>query len=202
MMNRALILLSFTMAACEVGEVPVNGVGIDAPVIVQPPVDAGPPPIDAPIVPLCVARQNPANVAHIHSAGATTHAGENCIVGGCHHTGNVGTGAPAFQFAGTLYGGDGVTPNAGATLHFKNAAGVTKDTTTDKAGNFYLNAGTLTQGFPAMVSASVCPTPPATGNPAPTPMTEAVQSTGGGCALAGCHTPNAGQGVVKLDPTI
>ena len=202
-MNRALILVSFTMAAaCEVGEVPINGaVAVDAPVT-HPPIDAGPPPIDAPPVALCAPRLNPANVAHIHSAGATTHAGENCIVGGCHQNGNVGTGAPAFQFAGTLYGSDGVTPNAGATLYFKNAAGLTKDTTSDKAGNFYLAAGTLTQGFPAMVSASVCPTAPATGNPAPTPMTEAVTSTGGGCALAGCHTPGAAQGAIKLDPTI
>ena len=106
------------------------------------------------------------------------------------------------MFGGTLYGTDGTTPNAGATLMFKNAAGVTKTTTSDTAGNFYLNAGLLPQGFPATVAASVCPTPPATGNPAPTAMSATVTNTGGGCALAGCHTPGAGQGAIKLDPTI
>ena len=102
----------------------------------------------------------------------------------------------------TLYGGDGVTPNKGATVYFKNAAGLTKNTTTDTAGNFYLAAGLLPQGFPATVSASVCPTPPTTGNPAPTPMSATVANTGGGCALVGCHTPGAAQGAIKLDPTI
>jgi hypothetical protein len=170
--------------------------------ITPPPVDAAGPGIDATPVALCAPRQSPANQAHLHSAGATTHAGENCVVAGCHLNGNVGTGAPGFQFGGTLYGNDGITPNAGATIYFKSPAGVTKPTTTDTAGNFYLEAGQLPQAFPAMVSASVCPTPPATGSPAPTPMTEAVQNTGGGCALSGCHTPGAGQGAIKLDPTL
>ncbi len=203
MMNRALILVSFTMAACEVGEVPINGsVSVDAPVVVAPvdaPTTPGP---DAPTAALCAPRQNPANQAHIHSAGATTNAGANCVVAGCHLNTNVGTGAPGFMFGGTLYGLDKTTPNAGATIYFKSPAGVTKATTSDTAGNFYLEAGQLPQAFPATVSVSVCPTAPATGNPAPTVMSDAVQNTGGGCALSGCHTPGAGQGSITLDPTI
>jgi hypothetical protein len=201
MLTKALVvLMPFVMAACEVGEVPINGgTGIDAPISTT--TDSGiSPTTDAPVAALCAPRASPVTVAHLHSAGATTHAGENCVVAGCHLATNVGTGAPGMQFGGTLYGTDGITPNKGATVYFKNAAGTTVLTTTDTAGNFYMNAGSLPQGFPALVSASVCPTT-GTGS-APTPMTEAVQNTGGGCALAGCHTPGAGQGAIKLDPTI
>lgn len=199
-MNRALILVSFVMAACEVGEVPVNnGTPVDAPGNTQIDAPTTPTP-DAPAAAACVPRQTPANVAHIHSAGATTHAGENCLASGCHLATNVGVGAPGFQFGGTLYGIDGQTPNAGATIEFVSMGGVTKTTTTDTAGNFYLNAGQLPQAFPAKTCATVCTTGSTTG-PAPTPMTAALANTDGACARSGCHTPGAGQGAIKLDPT-
>jgi len=201
-MNRAFILLPFVMAACEVGEVPINqnGVQPDAPVVITQ-VDAGIP-VDAVAAAACVPRLTPANQAHIHSAGATTHAGENCLQGGCHLNGNTGSQAPAFQFGGTLYGVDGVTANAGATLQFtSNASGTTKTTTTDTAGNFYLSAGTLPQAFPGKVAATVCATGSTTG-PAPTKMNTPLANTDGACARSGCHTPGAAQGAIKLDPTI
>lgn len=197
-MNRALILVSFAMAACEVGEVPINNnTGADAPVATQH--DAAVT-VDAAPVALCSPRLTPANTAHIHSAGATTHAGENCLQAGCHLATNVGTGAPGFQFGGTLYGQDGTTPNAGATVKFTSMGGVTKETTTDAAGNFYLNAGQLPQAFPAKTEVSVCTT--GTTGPAPTPMTTPLANSDGACARSGCHTPGAGQGAIKLDPTI
>ncbi len=116
MLNRALLFMPFVVAACEVGEVPINGgTSIDAPVITTP-IDAPGPGIDAVAVAQCAPRANPVTVAHTHSAGATTHAGENCVVAGCHLATNVGTGAPGMQFGGTLYGSDGITPNKGATL--------------------------------------------------------------------------------------
>ena len=199
-MNRALILVSFVMAACEVGEVPINNNpgGIDAPVATQH--DAGVS-VDAPAAAACVPRLTPANTPHTHSAGATTHAGENCLAAGCHLATNVGVGAPGFQFGGTLYGIDGSTPNAGATVQFTSMGGVTKATTTDSAGNFYLNAGQLPQAFPAKTAVTVCTTGSTTG-PAPTPMTTPLANTDGACARSGCHTPGTGQGAIKLDPTI
>ena len=198
-MNRALILVSFVMAACEVGEVPINNNpgGTDASVITQH--DAGVS-VDATPVALCAPRLTPANVAHVHRAGQTTHQGENCLAAGCHLANNVGQNAPGFQFGGTLYGIDGATPNAGATVQFTSMGGVTKTTTTDTAGNFYLAAGQLPQAFPAKTAVTVCTT--GTTGPAPTPMTTPLANTDGACARAGCHTPGAGQGAIKLDPTI
>jgi hypothetical protein len=201
-MKPALILVSFAMAACEVGSVPSNlNTSADAPV--GPTIDSAPI-VDAIAAALCAPRLVPANTPHIHSTN-TTHAGENCVQAGCHLPTNVGTNAPEFQFGGTLYGTDGTTPNGGATIYF-SAGGVTKNTTSDSAGNFYLqnDATGLPQPFPATVSVSVCTT--GSTGPAPTPMTAAITAVtggaGGGCAMSGCHTPGTGQGAITLSPTM
>lgn len=198
-MSKAFLVLPFVLAACEVGEVPMNpGTGIDAPTSTG--VDGSTPTADAPVAAAtCVPRLVPPNQAHVHSAGATTHAGENCIQGGCHLATNVGVGAPGFQFGGTLYGNDGSTPNKGATITFTGSAGGIKQVTTDDAGNFYLEAGQLPMAFPAKTSASVCATGSTT--TPPQAMSAALANTDGACARSGCHTPGAGQGAIKLDPT-
>ena len=177
-----------------VADGPSADAAIDAPVSVDAVIDAMP---SGP----CVPRQVPANTTHIHSAGATSHAGENCLLSGCHLATNVGTGAPGFEFAGTLYGQDGVTPNTGATVSITSVGGSTRLITTDTVGNFYLNAGQLSQPFPATTTVTVCATGSTTG-PAPTAMVGPLQSSDGACSRSGCHAVGSAQGVIKLDPTM
>lgn len=198
-MSKALLALPFILAACEVGEVPMNpGTGIDAPT--GTPTDGATVPTDTVAAVTCVPRQTPPNTAHVHSAGATTHAGENCVQGGCHLSSNTGVGAPGFIFGGTLYGPDKTTPNKGATISFTPSnTTVATTTTTDDAGNFYFQSGgTLTMAFPAHVSATVCGT--GVTNTPPSPMSTALANGDGACARSGCHTPGAGQGAITASP--
>ena len=189
MSARALFVMPLALAACDVGEVPLANTSTDGGTVTG---DGGT------TAALCQARLTPANQGHSH-AGGTYHQGENCLKGGCHLAGNLGTGAPAFDFGGTLYGIDGTTANKGATMHFTNSAGAAQDTTSDDHGNFYLEAGALANAFPAHVSASVCATGSTTTPPAP--MNTALATIDGGCARSTCHVTGA-QGAVKLDPAL
>ena len=79
------------------------------------------------------------------------------MVAGCHLANNLGTGAPGFQFAGTVYKPDGTTPQAGVTIQVKSAAGKIAIGVTDTAGNFSILSGTLQAAFPATTNVTVCP---------------------------------------------
>jgi hypothetical protein len=187
-MNKAALALSGLIAACTVG-------------VAGPPTQEQPdanPLADAPVSNGCVDRSATPGVAHIHSAGNTTNAGQGCVAALCHLANNVGPGAPGFQFAGTLYKPDGTTPNAGANIKITAADGVTtKSTVADDAGNFYILAGSLPQAFPAHASATACPNL----TPMSDPLTQnSAPAIGGNCN--GCHGNPAtgGTGVLTLSP--
>lgn len=185
MTRTALLLSSLFVAACTVGDFPRTGGADDAPGTDagnNPGTDAGP------VGNGCVARLAPADPAHVHTVGGT-HAGEGCLVAGCHLNNALGTGAPGFQFAGTIYKpGAAKTPSAGATVTVKSAAGLTTAAITDDAGNFHIAAGSLQNPFPALVNASACPTL--------TPMAGSLVQGGGNCTSAACH--GGATGVVTL----
>jgi len=175
-MTRAVLLLSsLFVAACTVGDLPKNG-GADA----APGTDSGNGGIDSPInANGCVDRIVPPGGAHPH-AGGVTHAGEGCLLSGCHLANAPGAGAPGFQFAGTIYKpGAGKIPSTGVTIQVKSAAGVLATGVTDDAGNFNILAGTLPNPFPATVSVTACPTK--------TAMVSTLAQGGGNCTSAACH---------------
>jgi len=173
-MNKAALALSGLLVACTVG---VAG----PPVNEQP--DANLNPIDAPAGNGCIDRSATPGVPHQHLAGGTSNQGMACINTACHDPQALGQNAPGFQFAGTLYQADGVTPNAGASIKIIAADGVTsKSTVTDTDGNFYIAQGSLPGAFPAKAAATACPSL--------TNMTDQLTQTstpakGGNCN--GCH---------------
>jgi hypothetical protein len=192
MLRTALVLSSLFAAACTVGDLPTNrGNGQ---------VDAGNgsgsnPQIDAaPTGNGCVDRVT-AGDPHIHgtAAGGGTHAGDDCMT--CHAKGAAGPApGPQFQFGGTLYKADGVTPNAGVTIRIKPAGGGTPvPLVTDTAGNFSAAAGTIPAAFPATVDVTVCPTVTAMGG-------QLVANGGGACNSGGCHAKGGTQGVIRVSP--
>lgn len=138
MIRLAPLLLA--LAACDVGAVPAVGGTTDA---------GG----DGGVALACENRGVPGN-AHDHGAGVT-HAGEACMVAGCHIAGG---GAPPFAAMGTVYKADNVTPNAGAVVRLA-FAGMTKSAITDNAGNFRFSES-LVPTFPAETDTSACPTDP------------------------------------------
>ncbi len=89
----------------------------------------------------CADLVTPAPDAHIHTAGGTSNAGMGCMdAAGCHNSGlGLGTNAPAYSYAGTVYtDAGGATPAAGSTV-FVTSAGVTKRLLADSAGNFFID---------------------------------------------------------------
>jgi hypothetical protein len=172
-MTRAALLLSCLFAAaCTVGDLPGTGnAGTDA---------GNTPGTDAPKTGNgCVDRIVPPGGSHTHLAGGTTHAGEGCLVAGCHLANNPGTNAPGYQFAGTVYKPGTTTPSAGVTVTVKSSLGATAVGVTDDAGNFNIMAGALPNPFPATVSVTACPTL--------TPMISTLSQGGGNCTSTGCH---------------
>jgi hypothetical protein len=135
--NRSVLVWSW-LCACSVGEVPTN---------------AGP---DGGNANACVARVAPPAPGHTHLAGGGTNAGQNCVTGGCHLTGNTGADAPAYQFGGTVYAAGSMTPSAGVTVQLKVGA-MAYPAVTDEAGNFSFPAGTVQGTFSASVVVSACP---------------------------------------------
>jgi len=179
-MRIVFLLTSLLFAACTVGEVGTsNNTGTDGGM------GSG----SGSNTAGCVDRITPAGEAHPHLAGGTSNAGLNCIVAGCHLNNNLGTNAPGYQFAGTLYkaGVTPLTPNAGATIQVVSGA-MTLKAVTDKDGNFSFAAGALPGAFTATTNATACPTL--------TPMvTQLVGGNGGGAGANSCnlcHTTGAG----------
>ncbi|MGE0398556.1 MAG: hypothetical protein AB7T06_17755 [Kofleriaceae bacterium] len=156
--------LLLALAACDVGQVPAANV----------PLTDGGGGADMTTALACVDR-GVAGTPHDHGAGVT-HAGEACMVAGCHLAGGDG---PLFAAMGTVYKADNVTPNAGAAVRIV-FGGMSKVAITDTAGNFYFSE-TLGATFPAKTDASGCPTDPV---PMLTQITSAADMN---CNRAGCH---------------
>jgi hypothetical protein len=159
-MRIALLLSSLTLAACTVGEVgmtssnnngPDAGMGNDG--------GSGSGSNKDPNA--CLDKQATPTAETDHSApvvaGNKTNAGQNCIVAGCHQNNALGSGAPGFQFAGTVYKAGTTQPNPGIAVRVVSGATVLT-TYTDAAGNFYFPAGSLSGTFTATTSVSSCPT--------------------------------------------
>jgi hypothetical protein len=161
-MRFALLLV---LAACDVGAVQPNNV---------PGVDGGGSGSDSGVALACVDRGT-AGAPHDHGAGVT-HAGETCMVAGCHLAGG---GGPPFAAMGTVYKADNVTPNAGAAVRIA-FGGMTKIAITDTAGNFHFSE-TLVATYPAQTDASGCPTDPVH---MVTPISTALDMN---CNRGGCH---------------
>lgn len=114
---------------------------------------------------------------------------------GCHNEAlGLGTAAPAYSYAGTLYKADKVTPYAGATIVVKLGSAEKKVVASD-TGQFWMVPGVAgidppTNTMTATTSASGCP------NVAP--MVGVLTQGGGDCNKGGCHAVGVGQGVVYL----
>jgi hypothetical protein len=182
-MTRAALLLSCLFAAaCSVGEVgPSTTSGPDA----GARTDAGA------TANGCMPRLTPAGGEHPHNAPVNvnnpTNAGENCVQAGCHLTGNLGSGAPAYQFGGTVYKTGGTVPSAGAVIVLKGG-GTTAMVYSDTAGNFFVPEGALTNPFTGNVSVSACPT-------ISSMVSQVAPGTGvSGCGGEACHIGTAPTG--------
>jgi hypothetical protein len=168
---RLVLSLSLLLAACSVGEVGSTAMMGG---------DAGP-------TNDCVTRLMPPGAKHLHAAGGTSNQGQNCIVAGCHLNNQLGTGAPGYQFAGTLYQAGGTTPNAGAQVRIK-AGTMTLTAYTDEDGNFSFAAGSLAGAFTANTDVTACPTV----TKMVTPMVGGNGGGGGANSCNLCHTTGAG----------
>lgn len=172
-MRIALLLSSLAFAACTVGEVDsTNNTGSGS--------GSGNP--DA-----CVDRLATPGPINMHSApvveGNPSNAGENCIKGGCHLNNMLGSGAPGFQFAGTVVKQGTTQPDAGAVVRIVSNGMVVASTYTDQGGNFYIAAGTLSGAFTANTSVSACPTV----TKMTTPLVGGSGGGGGANSCNSCH---------------
>lgn len=136
---------------------------------------------------------SPAPEAHLHTAGGTSNAGMACIAAGCHLDGQMGTNAPSYSYAGTVYtDAAGTTPAAGSTV-FVTAGGTTRKVVADAAGNFFVDTALLaapTNQATANTSATECPKI--------TPMVGSLVQGGGNCSATGtCH--GGSQGKIHLN---
>ena len=172
----AVIFASITWAACDVGTVLANSTGDGGS---GSGTNTG---VD------CPAPQATPPMAHMHTVGGTSNAGQACIVVGCHLDGAGGT-APIFNYAGTVYNATGTAPAAGINVLI-TLNGATKKWLTDTDGNFYVQdplqaAPTLA----AQATTKVCQTP--------TPMSGALSTGNGNCSAAGtCHGSGGGEGKI------
>lgn len=147
MMRTAVLMFSLFGTACTVGQVGKSqAVGsVDAGGLVDAVATGNG----------CVDRLAPPELmAHVHVLNNATNAGMDCLT--CH-VATSATGAPAFQFAGTVYKPDKTTPSVGVTIRVTGASGVVATGVTDDAGNFNITAGTLMNAFPATADLTACP---------------------------------------------
>jgi hypothetical protein len=174
-MTRIVVILSvFLAAACDVGEIPLNGNGTDGG---GGQGDGGGGSGDA-AGNGCAAAVTPAPGIHPHAAqGNSSNQGLNCMAAGaCHGVGGAG---PTFTFAGTVFAATaGAAPNAGAQVRVKFGA-MTLQAITDADGNFY---STQAVTYPATTNATKCPTV--------TAMVTPLGTGNGQCNT--CHNRNGG----------
>jgi len=163
-----------SLAACDVGEVPVGGGGGP---------DGGGSG-SAGFATTCVDRSATPGVSHDHGGTAgLTHAGEGCIAVGCHLLGQPGG---EFTAAGTVYKQDGVTPNPGAVIRIKSGT-KTLTTVSESGGTFHFGP-TQQITFPTITDVSACPDA--------SKMTTMITTGGGNCSGGACHAAGA-QGPIK-----
>jgi hypothetical protein len=185
-MNKAALALSGLLAACTVGVAGPPVGEVDAP---QGGMTDAPPQGNG-----CIDRSATPGVPHLHLAGGTSNAGQGCINTGCHDPQALGQNAPGWQFAGTLYKADGVTPNAGASIKIIAADGVTsKSAVADTDGNFYIAQGGLPGAFPAQAAVTACPT---ITNMSTKLQNNSTPAKGGNCN--GCHVTGGTTAVLTL----
>jgi hypothetical protein len=189
MTRTALLLSSLFVGACTVGEIPDKNPatpGTDA--------GSGSGTTDGGAnANGCVERlADPQLDFHPHGGVATaSNAGMDCTVGGCHAV-PLGTNAPEFRFAGTVYKADGTTPSVGAVVLFTTGAKKTPFYT-DKAGNFNVRADDVTFAKPftqGNISVTGCPTIHAMGGN--------VTDAKSGCGSNLCHGPGGSGGKLTL----
>jgi hypothetical protein len=180
LMTRIFVIVTLLFAsACDVGTVLANtGSGDD----------------DGSGGSNCANKADPAPTAHPHLDDGTPHAGRGCMdAAGCHNAGlGLGSSAPEYSYAGTVYtDAGGATPAAGATV-FVTSAGVTKKLLADSAGNFQIEPALLASPgnqITTSTAATQCPTS--------TPMVGGLVAGGGNCNGGGtCH--GGGQGKIHL----
>jgi hypothetical protein len=158
-MRTAVLISSLLATACTVGELGTGDGGSTSNA--------------------CVERITPPSVAHKHKDDGTAHAKRGCVAAACHLAAAPGIDAPAYQFGGTVFKADGITPSAGVTVHVKSKSGMVATGVTDDAGNFNIPADSLPDPFPATVTATACPTL--------SPMVAPLAAGGGDCNSGSCH---------------
>ncbi|MBL0215583.1 MAG: hypothetical protein IPQ07_17085 [Myxococcales bacterium] len=170
------MLVLVSLAACDVGEVPIGGGGGGG----GGGTDAG---TTNGFATACVDRSATPGVSHEHGgAGGPTHAGEGCIGVGCHLLGQPGG---EFTAAGTVYKKDGVTPNPGVIVRIKKGT-MTLTAVTESAGTFHF---TQAMTFPTITDVSGCPDF--------SKMNSMIAAGGGNCSGGACHAAGSTQGVIK-----
>ena len=185
-MRFALLLSSLAFAACTVGEVddPGTGSGSGSTMMGTDPA-------------ACVDRLASPDAITMHTAPVNasnpSNAGQNCIQSKCHLNSDLGSGAPGFQFAGTVFKMGKTDPDGGVVVKIISNGMVVAQKYTDAGGNFYIPAGTLMGAFTANTSVSACPT-----------VNKMVTSLVGGSGGAGagscnsCHTTGASAQAVPI----
>ena len=123
--------------------------------------------------------------------------GMGCMnAAGCHNQAlGLGTGAPAYSYAGTLYKADKTTAYAGATIVVKLGTAEKQIVTADN-GNFWMVPGVAGLDPPTNTATA---TTKASGCPTVLPMAGPLTQGGGNCNSAACHAVGA-QGPVYLAP--
>jgi hypothetical protein len=177
----SVIVLLFA-SACDVGTVLANQVGGDG--------GGG--------SAACGDQVSPAPPMYLHTDDNTPHSDRGCMDAiGCHNAGlGLGSGAPEYSYAGTVYtDAAGTTPAAGSTV-FITSAGTTKKLIADAAGNFFIE--------PLLLAAPANQTltnTTATNCPTITPMVGGLVAGQGNCNQGGtCHGKVDGgtEGVIHL----
>lgn len=182
-MRIALLLSSLAFAACTVGEIDSeNNMGSGS--------GSGSNMVDPNA---CIDRLASPDMPTVHPEGIAvsdtnkSNAGENCIKAGCHLNSALGSGAPGFQFAGTVYKQGTTQPDPGVAIRIVMNGMVVASTYADEAGNFHIPAGTLSGSFSANTSASACPGT----SKMVTPLVGGGGAGAGANSCNSCHTTGA-----------
>ena len=113
------------------------------------------------------------------------NAGMSCVAAGCHLTGSLGTNAPAFTYAGTLYTTSaGTTPLGGATIII-TMGGTTKKVITASNGNFFMTAAPAGLNSPTNAATATTKASDCAAAATASPMSGALVQGGGNCN--NCH---------------
>lgn len=181
-----IALIFILLGACDVGSVLVN----------QMTTDSGAGSGDGAVSANCVQPVNP--TTNVDSLDDGTMVGGCLSNAACHNqTLGLGTGAPAYSYAGTIYhDAAGTQPYSGATIEITlvmNGVPTVTKLVSASNGNFFttqLLAAAPTATQPAMAAAATCPTSTPMTNTL-VPATAAAPTQGGGNCNA-CHTTATG----------